>query len=63
VALVGDEDQAAAGAQHPVQLAGGDGNVEPVEGLGHGDGVDRLRRQRELLGPAGEEGRGGDVPA
>ena len=57
---VEEHGEAAAGPEHTPDLAERARAVEPVEGLGAEDGVDRAVRERDLLGAAGKRLRLGD---
>ncbi len=57
---VEEDGEAAAGPQHTADLGERARAVEPVEGLGAEDGVDRIVGKRNLLGGAGERLRLGD---
>ena len=62
VPLVPDEGQAAAGPEHPGELGQRHVAVEPVEGLGHGDRVERGVGEGEVLGDGAHLGHAGDRP-
>lgn len=49
VAFVPNDAEAAAGTEHPVELDGGRGDVEPVERLCRNDRVGGCCRERERL--------------
>jgi hypothetical protein len=52
VALVPHQSQASGGSEDASALGQGQGRVEPVEGLGHGDGVERAIDEPQVLSPA-----------